>query len=137
MLWANALALRPSASCCKPRERGMAIRVFVADDHEAVRAGLRAALAGTDITIVGEAACGEATVRCALKHHPDLVLLDVQFPDTDGLAVLARLRLQRPDLAVLMFSAFENPVYVARAVALGANGYLLKCAKRAELIEAI
>jgi DNA-binding NarL/FixJ family response regulator len=115
----------------------MTIKLLVADDHDVVRAGLKAALAGTDIKIVGEAATGESALRWALKHSPQVVLLDVQLPGMDGLAVLGRLRLERPDLGVLMLSAFENPVYIARAVALGANGYLLKGAKRAELIDAI
>jgi DNA-binding NarL/FixJ family response regulator len=122
---------------CELPERGMTIKLFVADDHDMVRAGLKAMLADTDIKIVGEAATGDAALRSILKHNPHVVLLDVQMPNTDGLAVLGRLRLERPELPILMFSAFDNPVYIARAVALGANGYLLKDISRSGLIDAI
>ena len=65
-------------------------------------------------------------MRLTKKHDPDLVLLDVQMPDKDGLSALGRLKVDFPEVPVLMFSAFDNPTYIARAVALGANGYVLK-----------
>src|ERR1022692_4199147 len=104
----------------------MPIKLLVADDHEVVRAGLKSILTGTDIKIVGEAATGEAALRLALKHNPDVVLMDVRMPDGDGLTALNRIKLDRPNMPVLIWSAFDNPTYVARAVALGANGYVLR-----------
>ncbi len=115
----------------------MSIKILVADDHEVVRSGLKSLLQGTDIKIVAEAASGSATVRLAQKHDPDVVLLDVRMPEGDGLTALGRIKLDRPDQAVLMWSAFDNPAYIARAVALGANGYILKSASREQLVEAI
>jgi DNA-binding NarL/FixJ family response regulator len=115
----------------------MSIKLFVADDHDMVRAGLKVMLADTDIKIVGEADTGDAALRSVFKHSPHVVLLDVQMPDTDGLSVLGRIRLERPELPVLMYSAFDNPVYIARAVALGANGYVLKTTTRSDLVDAI
>lgn len=115
----------------------MAIELLIADDHEVVRAGLVRLLEGTDIRIVGEAADGDSAFALAREHRPQLVLLDVRMPDGDGLHCLARLKVELPDLPVLMFSTFDNPTYVARAVALGAAGYLLKSASRSQLIEAI
>jgi DNA-binding NarL/FixJ family response regulator len=115
----------------------MSIRILVADDHEIVRVGLKSLLRGTDIKFVGEAATSEAAIRLAQKHSPDLILLDVQMPGNDGLWALAKLKSDRPDLPVLMWSAFDNPTFVARAVALGANGYVLKTATRDELVRAI
>src|SRR4051794_37510755 len=115
----------------------MSIKILVADDHEVVRAGLKSILQGTDIKIVAEANSGEAALRLALKHNPDVVLLDVRMPDGDGLTALGRIKLERPMLPVLMYSAFDNPTYIARAVALGGNGYLLKTATKERLIETL
>jgi DNA-binding NarL/FixJ family response regulator len=115
----------------------MAIKLLVADDHEVVRAGLRSLLAGTDIKIVGEAPTGEAALRLAMKHNPDVVLMDIRMPEGDGLTGLGRIKLDRPNMPVLIWSAFDNPTYVARAVALGANGFILKSGSRERLIQAI
>jgi DNA-binding NarL/FixJ family response regulator len=120
-----------------PAECRMSIKILVADDHEVVRSGLKSMLHGTDIKIVGEAATGEAALRLTLKHNPDVVLLDVRMVDGDGLTALGRIKLDRPNQAVLMWSAFDNPTYVARAVALGANGYVMKSASKEKLIESI
>jgi DNA-binding NarL/FixJ family response regulator len=115
----------------------MAIELLVADDHEVVRVGLKFLLQDTDIRVVAEAAGGDAAVKLAMKHRPSVVLLDVRMPDGDGLNCLARLKLELPNTPVVMFSGFENPTYVARAVALGAAGYLSKSSGRSEIIDAI
>jgi DNA-binding NarL/FixJ family response regulator len=115
----------------------MTIKLLIADDHEAVRAGLKAILQGTDIKIVGEATSGDAAVRLALKLKPNVVMLDVRMSDGDGLVALGRIKMERPEMPVLMFSGFDNPTYVARAVALGANGYLLKNTTKDKIIDAI
>jgi DNA-binding NarL/FixJ family response regulator len=115
----------------------MIIRILVVDDHEIIRAGLKSLLRETDIRIVGEAATSEAAVQLTEKHSPDVVLVDVQMPGNDGLWALAKIKADRPDQSVLMWSAFDNPAFVARAVALGANGYVLKTATRDELVKEI
>ena len=115
----------------------MAIKLLIADDHEVVRVGLKSLVAGTDIKVVAEAATGEAAVRLALKHEPDVVLLDVRMPDGDGLNALGRIKLDRPEMPILMLSIYDNPTYVARAVALGAAGYVLKGTSRDDLIKTI
>ncbi len=115
----------------------MAVTLLIADDHEVVRTGLKSLVAGTDIKVVAEAATGEEAVRLALKHEPDVVLLDIRMPDGDGLNALGRIKLDRPEMPVLMLSTYDNPTYVARAVALGASGYLLKGSSRDELLQAI
>jgi DNA-binding NarL/FixJ family response regulator len=115
----------------------MSVDLLIADDHEVVRAGLKSLLAGTDIHIVAEADNGTTALKLTLKHRPDLVLLDVRMPDGDGLNCLARIKIDLPDTPVVMFSTFDNPTYVARAVALGAAGYLPKSANKTEIIEAI
>jgi DNA-binding NarL/FixJ family response regulator len=67
----------------------------------------------------------------------DAVLMDVCMPKGDGLTALGRIKLDKPDLPIVMFSAFDNPAYVARAVAMGASGFLMKGCSRDELINAI
>ncbi len=116
---------------------GRRIRVLLADDHGMVRVGLKAMLAGTEIDIVAEVESGEEAVRYALENDIDVVLLDVRMPNGDGLYALGRIKLERQSLPILMLSTFDNPTYVARSVALGANGYLLKSCSRDELVRAI
>src|SRR5262245_53359138 len=115
----------------------MTIKILIADDHEVVRAGLKAMFEKSDIRVVAEASDGTSAFKLAKKHKPSLVLLDVRMPDGDGLTCLGRLRLDLPDIPVLMFSSFDNPTYIARAVALGAAGYVLKSASRDKIIHAI
>ncbi|MGA2034527.1 MAG: response regulator transcription factor [Thermoguttaceae bacterium] len=113
------------------------IKLLVADDHELLRSGVKAMLADTEIKIVAEVTSGQAAVKYALEHEVDVVLLDIQMPDGDGLTALGRIKLEKPDLPILMLSVFDNPAYVARAVALGASGFLLKGCTRDELVNAI
>lgn len=115
----------------------MSITLVIAEDHEVVRRGLRSLLAGTEIEIVGEAATGEKALELSLRLQPDVVLLDVRLPGGDGLNVLGRLKLERPEQAVLFLSTYDNPTYVARAVAMGAAGYLLKGTDRDHLLDSI
>lgn len=115
----------------------MAIRLMIADDHEVIRWGLRQLLAGTDIQVVGEAATGEEAVRLAVETRPDVILLDIRFPDYDGLEALAKMRGRNVMSRVVILSTFQNPTYVARAVALGACDYVLKGCSREEILRAI
>ena len=115
----------------------MTIKVLIVDDHEVVRCGLRSLVSGTDIEVVDEAISGEEAVKKALDADVDLVLLDIRMPGGDGLNALGRIKLDRPELPVLMLSTYDNPTYVARAVALGAAGYVLKGAGREALIAGI
>jgi DNA-binding NarL/FixJ family response regulator len=113
------------------------IRLLIADDHEVVRNGLKTMLAGTEVKIIAEVATGSAAVKYALENEVDVLLLDIRMPDGDGLTALGRIKLDKPDLPILILSTFDNPTYIARAVALGACGYLLKGCTRDELLTAI
>ena len=104
----------------------MAIKVIVADDQNIVRRGLASLLAGTGIEIVAEAVTGKEAVSKTKKHKPDVLLMDVRMPDMDGLDALERIRKNSPGTKVIMMSAYDNPSYLARAVALGAEDFLLK-----------
>lgn len=115
----------------------MAIKLLIADDHQVVRSGLKSLVAGTDIEVVAEAANGEEAVRLTEKIKPDLVLLDIRMPDVDGLTALGRIKMNNPAMSIIMLSTYDNPTYIARAVALGASGYLLKGSTRDELLAAI
>jgi DNA-binding NarL/FixJ family response regulator len=94
-------------------------------------------LADTEIKIVAEVTTGRAAVKYALKHDLDAVLMDVRMPDGDGMTALGRIKLDKPDLPILMFSNYDHPMCIARAVSLGASGYLLKGCTREELVKAI
>ncbi len=116
----------------------MTIRLLLADDHDLLRLGFQALLAShDDLEIIAEAASGEQAYEAVAACNPDLVVLDVRMAQGDGLNCLGRLKLEYPDLPVLMISSYDNPTYVARAVALGASGYLLKSSTGEELVEAI
>jgi DNA-binding NarL/FixJ family response regulator len=112
----------------------MAVRLLIADDHEVIRTGLATLLAGSNIDVVGQAANGKECVKLAEQLKPDVILLDIRMPDGDGLATLEKLRAKTPDCRVVMLSTYDNPTYVARAVALGACDYVLKGSSREDLI---
>jgi DNA-binding NarL/FixJ family response regulator len=113
------------------------IKLLIADDHPVARSGIKALLADTGIKVVADVTSGPAAVKYALGHDVDIVLMDVCMPEGDGITALGRIKLDKPDMPILMFSAFDNPTYVARAVALGASGFLLKGCTRDELVKAI
>ena len=114
------------------------IRILIADDHPVVRDGL-AAMLGTqpDFVVAGEAAAGAEAIDKALALEPDVILLDLEMPDLDGVATLQRLRALRPDARVIVFTAYDADELIVGAVRAGAQGYLLKGAPRDELFQAI
>jgi DNA-binding NarL/FixJ family response regulator len=107
---------------------------MICDDHEVIRTGLASLLAGTDFEIVAEAANGKDALKLAVKDKPDIILLDIRMPDGDGLATLEKLRQKAPESKVIMLSTYDNPTYIARAVALGASDYVLKGSTRDDII---
>ena len=115
----------------------MAITVLIADDHEVIRRGVEVLLESSHFRVVASAATVAQLVQLARKHKPDVVLLDVRLGDEDGLDAIRRVRSAAPKTRSVVFSAFDNPTYVARAVAAGANDYLLKTADRDTLLAAL
>jgi DNA-binding NarL/FixJ family response regulator len=115
----------------------MSISLLVCDDHEVIRTGLASRMAGSDIKIIAEASNGKEAVQQAEKHRPDVILLDIRMPDGDGLATLEKLRAKVPECRVVMLSTYDNPTYIARAVALGASDYVLKGATRDAILATI
>ncbi len=115
----------------------MAISVLIVDDHDVVRHGLTSAFKDSNIRICGEVSSAADAVPKARRLSPDVVLLDVMLDGADSFEAIKRLRSAAPKARVVMFSAFDNPTYVARAVSAGAHDYLLKSSTRAELIAAV
>ncbi|MBN2476856.1 MAG: response regulator transcription factor [Pirellulales bacterium] len=115
----------------------MSITLLICDDHQVIRTGLASLLAGTEIEIVGEAANGKETLKQAQKLKPDVILLDIRMPDGDGLSTLEKLRAKVPESRVVMLSTYDNPTYIARAVALGAADYVLKGSARDDIVATI
>ncbi|MEV0195899.1 response regulator transcription factor [Nonomuraea sp. NPDC050691] len=113
----------------------MAIRVVVADDHAAVRAGITLILGGVDdIEVVGEAADGEEAVALAREKRPDVVLMDVRMPRLDGISATRELA---GVADVLILTTFDVDEYVFGALRAGAAGFLLKNTDAESLVEAV
>ncbi len=90
-----------------------------------------------DLLIVGEAGDGQQAVRLAKTLSPDIVLMDVRMPGTDGLTALEQLKAVAPRSSVIMLTLYDDPNYLLRAVSAGAAGYILKDASRDELVRAV
>jgi DNA-binding NarL/FixJ family response regulator len=114
------------------------IRVFLLDDHEVVRRGVRDLLeSDADIVVVGEAAtAGEALARVPALR-PDVAVLDVRLPDGDGISVCRELRSQLPGTACLILTSFADDEALLQAVLAGASGYVLKQIRGSDLQTAI
>ena len=115
----------------------MLVRLLVVEDQPVIRSGLETLLADTGVTIVGTAESAVQAMEQASLAQPDLILLDIRLGESDGLSVLARVKADHPKLPVLIYTGYDNPAFAARAVALGAAGYVLKGTGRDELIAAI
>jgi DNA-binding NarL/FixJ family response regulator len=114
------------------------IRLLVVDDHPVVREGLVAILqTQPDFEVVGQAENGLQAIEAATNSHPDVVLLDLEMPGMDGVEALRRMRAIRPEVTVLVFTAFDSDERILGSLKAGAKGYLLKGAPRDEVFNAI
>jgi DNA-binding NarL/FixJ family response regulator len=114
------------------------IRILVADDHPIVREGLVAILSTQpDFDVVAEATNGAQAVELAASRNPDVLLLDLEMPELDGLGALRRIREKNPDARAIIFTVFDTDERIVEAVRLGAQGYLLKGAPREEIFNAV
>jgi DNA-binding NarL/FixJ family response regulator len=119
-------------------EKADPISVLLADDHAIVRAGIRQFLerAG-DIRVVAEADDGEMARSLISQHQPDVAVLDIQMPKYSGIEVTRWVRANFPSIGVLILTAYDDDPYVLAVLQAGANGYVLKTASPADLIQAV
>lgn len=114
------------------------VRVLIADDDPLVRVGLSLVLgAAPEVEIVGEAGDGAQAVAMARDLRPDVVLMDVRMPRTDGLAATAELRRDGPEPAIIVLTTFDTDENLLGALRLGANGFLLKDIAPIEILNAV
>ncbi len=114
------------------------IHILIADDHPVVRDGLLAILSTQpDFQVVGEAVNGAEAIRLAAHLKPDVILLDLEMPDLDGVSVLTQIRAIDPRARVIIVTAYDTDERIVQAVVAGAQGYLLKGAPREEIFRAI
>jgi two-component system response regulator NreC len=114
------------------------IRIVIADDHDIVRSGLRMMLgAEDDMEIVGEAASGREAVALVCELTPDVVVMDVQMPDMNGIEATRLIKTERPECAVLALTIHEDEQYFFQMLAAGAMGYVPKRAAPDDLVRAI
>src|SRR5690606_22027872 len=115
------------------------VRVLLVDDHAVMRAGFRMILeADPGIVVVGEAATGSDAVRSAAEVHPDVICMDVQMPDMDGIEATRRLTADPSvSASVVIVTTFDRDDYLFQALAAGASGFLLKNAGPEELVAAV
>jgi DNA-binding NarL/FixJ family response regulator len=114
------------------------VRVALADDHHLIREGLRLVLEGEPgLEIVGEAADHASAVELVVAQQPDVLLLDLTFPEGDAIPLLRTLRARAPGLRVIVLTMHSDPETVRQALAAGAAGYVVKGAQSRDLIDAI
>ncbi|MFE0334209.1 response regulator [Streptomyces sp. NPDC058955] len=117
---------------------GAPTRVFLVDDHEVVRRGLRDLIDDEpDLRVVGEASTAEQALARGPALRPDVAVLDVRLPDGDGIAVCRELRSRMPGLACLMLTSFDDEDALLDAIMAGAAGYVLKQIKGSDLVSAV
>ncbi|MCC9192410.1 response regulator transcription factor [Arthrobacter sp. zg-Y916] len=117
---------------------GEPIRILVVDDEPLIRAGLRLILEGApDISIVGEAGDGEAALRLAAEHRPDVVLMDIRMPVLNGIAATERITGSLRPPRIIVLTSFDTDDFILDALRAGASGFLLKDTAPADLVSAV
>lgn len=113
-------------------------RILIADDHAILRSGLRLLInAQPNLLVIGEAGDGDEALALARKLHPDLILLDLSMPDSDGLGAIPKLRAEVPQARILVLTMHDDATHLRQALDAGASGYVLKNAVDQELLMAI
>ncbi|QCD54153.1 response regulator transcription factor [Streptomyces hawaiiensis] len=116
----------------------MTVQILIVDDHPVVRFGLRGMLeAYDDLRVVGEAGSGDEAIVLAAATRPDVVLMDLRMPGTDGATATARIRQEYPGIRVLVLTTYEGDADILPAIEAGATGYLLKDTPIGTLTDAI
>src|SRR5512141_3489972 len=102
-------------------------RILIADDHTLLRDGLRALLASIpDVEVLGEAATGKDALRLAIELQPDVILMDIQMPDLNGIEATRQILRTSPHIGIIVLTMFQDDDTVFAAMRVGARGYVLK-----------
>jgi two-component system response regulator DevR len=132
------MAAAPSATRTDPSEVDVTIRVFLLDDHEVVRRGVRELLeaeSGGEIEVAGEAGTADEAIRRVPAVRPDVAILDVRLPDGNGVEVCREIRSRHPDVQCLMLTSFADDEALFDAIMAGASGYVLKQVRGSDLVD--
>jgi len=114
------------------------IKILIADDHLIIRQGLRLIIeTENDFELVGEASDGAEALKLCKKLNPDVVLMDLRMPNMDGLTAIEKLRIEQPEIAVVILTTFNEDELMFRGLQAGARGYLLKDTDRSTLFDTI
>ncbi|GHO96103.1 DNA-binding response regulator [Reticulibacter mediterranei] len=114
------------------------IRVLLADDHDILRQGLKLLLAAQpDIEVVGEARTGKEAIEQAQELQPDIIVMDISMAEMDGMEACQHIRMQHPNIQVLMLTMHESEEYFLQSLRMGAAGYIVKKAAPADLCMAV
>jgi DNA-binding NarL/FixJ family response regulator len=114
------------------------IRVVLADDHALVRQGISRFLEDSgDITVVAEAEDGERAFELVVEHQPDVAVVDIRMPKVSGVDLARRIRAEYPHVRILVLTAYDDDPYVFALLQAGVDGYILKTADSAQLVQAV
>ena len=114
------------------------IRIVIADDHPVVRQGLATGLSQEeDMEVVGQAANGLEAVDQARKLQPDIILMDLQMPEMDGVEAIQKIKMETSDIGIIILTTYDTDDYIFRGIEAGARGYLLKDSPPEEVLKAI
>ena len=113
------------------------LRILIADDHPLYRRGLRMILTSPDVLVVADAATGVEAVALAAEHQPDVVIMDLDMPELNGIEATRQIVHTSPHVAVLVVTMFEDDDSVFAAMRAGARGYVLKDAGEAAIVRAV
>ena len=121
-----------------PNGTDRAWRVLIVDDHPVIREALAEALsAQTDLVVCGEASTADDALRLMRTEKPHVAIVDVSLQDSHGLDLVQNVRVQYPDVKVIMFSMYDESVYAERALRAGASAYLMKSEPTSQVVEAV
>ncbi len=114
------------------------LRILIADDHPLFRKGMRTLLTATaDTEVIGEATTGREVIELAAALQPDVILMDLQMPEVNGIEATRQILQTSPHIRILVITLFEDDASVFSALRAGARGYVLKDTKEEEMLRAI